>query len=86
MPDILYRARRYANELESALIANTNAGDDNCHRGSVLGALLGAWLGFDAIPLRWRQGLLAGPTLAQEVDEFIQTFVPASSSGKQLSQ
>jgi ADP-ribosyl-[dinitrogen reductase] hydrolase len=78
-PSVLYLAARYPNDFESALIANTNAGGDNCHRGSVLGALLGAWLGFEAIPLRWRQGLLAGPTLTQELDEFIQTFVPSSS-------
>jgi ADP-ribosylglycohydrolase len=75
-PSVLYLAARYAHDFEGALIANTNAGGDNCHRGSVLGALLGAWLGFEAIPLRWRQGLLAGPALAQEVDEFIGTFVP----------
>ena len=76
-PSVLYLAARYANDFEAALVANTNAGGDNCHRGAVLGALLGAWLGFEAIPLRWRQGLLAGSALAQEVDEFINTFVPA---------
>jgi ADP-ribosylglycohydrolase len=75
-PSVLYLAARYADDFEAALIANTNAGGDNCHRGSVLGALLGAWLGFEAIPVRWRQGLLAGPVLAQEVDAFIHTFVP----------
>jgi hypothetical protein len=31
--------------------------------------------------LRWRQGLLAGPALAQEVDGFVETFVTASSPG-----
>jgi len=77
-PSVLYLAARYAHDFEAALIANTNAGGDNCHRGSVLGALLGAWLGFDAIPLRWRQGLLDGPTLTHEVEAFIQTFVSAS--------
>jgi ADP-ribosyl-[dinitrogen reductase] hydrolase len=75
-PSVLYLGARYADDFEAALIANTNAGGDNCHRGSVLGALLGAWLGFEAIPVRWRQGLLAGPVLAQEVDAFIHTFVP----------
>ena len=80
-PSVLYLAARYAHDFEAALIANTNAGGDNCHRGSVLGALLGAWLGFEAIPLRWRQGLLAGPALAQEVDGFVETFVTASSPG-----
>ncbi len=79
-PSALYLAARYAHDFEAALIANTNAGGDNCHRGSVLGALLGAWLGFEAIPLRWRQGLLAAPALAQEIDEFIKTFLPAGSN------
>jgi ADP-ribosyl-[dinitrogen reductase] hydrolase len=79
-PSVLYLAARYAQDFESALIANTNAGGDNCHRGSVLGALLGAWLGFEAIPLRWRQGLLAGPALAQEVDDFIGTFVSKAAA------
>ena len=77
-PSVLYLAARYAHDFEGALIANTNAGGDNCHRGSVLGALLGAWLGFEAIPLRWRQGLLAGPALAQEVDDFINTFAASN--------
>lgn len=78
-PSVLYLAARYANDFEAALVANTNAGGDNCHRGAVLGALLGAWLGFEAIPLRWRQGLLAGAAVAQEVDDFIDTFLPVPS-------
>ena len=78
-PSVLYLAARYANDFEAALVANTNAGGDNCHRGAVLGALLGAWLGFEAIPLRWRQGLLAGAAVAQEVDDFIDTFLPLPS-------
>lgn len=77
-PSVLYLTARYAHDFEAALIANTNAGGDNCHRGSVLGALLGAWLGFEAIPVRWRQGLLAAAELTKEVDEFIATFVPSA--------
>jgi ADP-ribosylglycohydrolase len=75
-PSVLYLAARYNQDFEAALIANANAGGDNCHRGAVLGALLGAWLGYDAIPLRWRQGLVAGPAAEQEIDQFINTFVP----------
>jgi ADP-ribosylglycohydrolase len=76
-PSVLYLAARYSQDFEAALIGNTNAGGDNCHRGAVLGALLGAWLGFDAIPLRWRQGLVAGAAAEQEINQFIDTFVPA---------
>ena len=77
-PSVLYLAARYHQDFESALIANTNAGGDNCHRGAVLGALMGAWLGHEAIPLRWRQGLVAGPVAGPEIDQFINTFVPAA--------
>ncbi|OYY81107.1 MAG: hypothetical protein B7Y34_04815, partial [Methylophilales bacterium 16-45-9] len=51
-PSVLYLAARYHDDIESALIANTNVGGDNCHRGAVLGAILGATLGIDAIPKR----------------------------------
>lgn len=73
-PSVLYLAARYSFNFEEALVANTNAGGDNCHRGAVLGALLGAWLGYDAIPLRWREGLLAGSQAHSEVNQFIDTF------------
>jgi ADP-ribosyl-[dinitrogen reductase] hydrolase len=56
------------------LIANTNAGGDNCHRGAILGAILGAALGFQAIPERWVQGLSACDWLQQEIDTFVGRF------------
>jgi hypothetical protein len=37
LPAVLYLAARYAYDFEAALIANANAGGDNCHRGAVLG-------------------------------------------------
>lgn len=40
-PSILYLAYKYAENLQAALLANTNLGGDNVHRGSVLGVLLG---------------------------------------------
>ncbi|TVR66626.1 MAG: ADP-ribosylglycohydrolase family protein, partial [Candidatus Competibacteraceae bacterium] len=58
-PAVLYLAARYPDDFEAAQIANANAGGDNCHRGAVLGALLGAALGLRAIPERWIQGLQA---------------------------
>ena len=51
---MLYLAARYSDDLGAALIANANVGGDNCHRGAILGALLGAALGFQAIPERWQ--------------------------------
>jgi ADP-ribosylglycohydrolase len=40
-PVILYLAYRYADDLKAALIANTNLGGDNVHRGALLGLILG---------------------------------------------
>ena len=73
-PAALYLAARYADDFEGALIANTNLGGDNCHRGAVLGALLGAGLGLAAIPERWIQGLTARAELEEEIERFIASI------------
>jgi ADP-ribosylglycohydrolase len=55
-PASIFLAWKYSNDLESALIANTNLGGDNCHRGIVVGALVGA--SGTAIPLHWAKNLV----------------------------
>jgi len=55
-PASLLLAWKYADSLESALVANANLGGDNCHRGIVVGALVGA--GGAPVPERWERGLL----------------------------
>ena len=44
-PSVLYLAYKYAAAPKQALLANTNLGGDNVHRGIVLGALLGLMAG-----------------------------------------
>ena len=73
-PAMLYLAARYSENIEAALIANANVGGDNCHRGAVLGALLGAALGWQAIPDRWIQGLSCRVELEQEINTFVTQF------------
>ena len=73
-PAVLYLAARYPDDFEAAQIANANAGGDNCHRGAVLGALLGAALGFEAIPERWIEGLRARAAVEEEIETFIARF------------
>jgi ADP-ribosylglycohydrolase len=73
-PSVLYLAARYHDDIESALIANTNVGGDNCHRGAVLGAILGASLGVEAIPARWIDGLTAHVELDAEIEAFVAHF------------
>jgi ADP-ribosyl-[dinitrogen reductase] hydrolase len=57
VPAIVHLALRYHAEPEAGLVANTNLGGDNVHRGAVLGALLGAECGPEAWPERWLAGL-----------------------------
>jgi ADP-ribosylglycohydrolase len=40
-PSLLYLAYKYNSDPQRALLANTNLGGENCHRGSVLGVLVG---------------------------------------------
>ena len=40
-PSLLYLAYKYVQDPKAALLANTNLGGDNAHRGAVLGVILG---------------------------------------------
>lgn len=62
LPLTLYLAWKYQDDPEQALVVNTNLGGDNCHRGVVLGALLGALHGEQAWLRRWSDGLADPPT------------------------
>lgn len=61
VPATLYLALKYQDAPEKGLIANTMCGGDNCGRGAVLGALLGAVNGLGGWPFRWLDGLLHPP-------------------------
>lgn len=68
VPATLFLALKYQNLPEDGLIANTMCGGDNCGRGAVLGALLGAMHGMEAWPLRWLEGLVHPPPEIQLQD------------------
>lgn len=57
VPAVIFLALKYSGRPEEALVANTRLGGDNVHRGSVLGALLGAECGAAAWPDSWVHGL-----------------------------
>lgn len=59
-PAALYLAWKYHDDFDGGIIANAQVGGDNCHRGVVVGALLGA---SNEIPAKWYQGLLCAPEL-----------------------
>ncbi len=52
-PASLYLAWKYAGDFEAGIIANANVGGDNCHRGAVVGALLGTAAGMKQLPARF---------------------------------
>ncbi len=56
MPAALYLAWKYHDDFSAGIIANAMVGGDNCHRGAVVGALLGAANGVEA---RWLEPLAA---------------------------
>jgi len=57
-PAALYLAVKYEGKLREGLQANVMLGGDSCHRGVVLGALLGASGGLPNVPPAWITGLL----------------------------
>ncbi len=56
-PAVLFLALKYAGRFERGLVVNANLGGDSCHRGALLGALLGAEAGKRQLPGRWVEGL-----------------------------
>lgn len=50
MPASLYLVWKYHDDFDAGIIANAMAGGDNCHRGTVVGSLLGAANG---VPAKW---------------------------------
>jgi ADP-ribosyl-[dinitrogen reductase] hydrolase len=52
----LYLCWKYAANFRDGILANARCGGDNCHRGAVVGALLGA---ANSIPQPWLDGLHA---------------------------
>jgi hypothetical protein len=79
LPVVLYLAYKYSADdyahdaptaFRRALLANTNAGGENCHRGSALVALMGAAVGVDNIDKELLTGLAAYPQLREELELF----------------
>lgn len=64
------------NNVWKALLANANVGGENVHRGSVLGAILGARAGASKLPPKLIKGLYPRKELAKEIDDFVNAVLP----------
>lgn len=71
LPSLLFLGRKYHSSFEDAVVANTNCGGENCHRGSALGALVGAANGVEGIPERFRSGLAETSAIQAEIDALL---------------
>jgi ADP-ribosylglycohydrolase len=60
----------------SGLISNANVGGENVHRGSVMGAILGARAGVNELPPQLSAGLFPQAELAKEIDDFVHAVLP----------
>ncbi len=67
----LYLAWKYADDFESGIIANTNVGGENCHRGAVIGALLGGAAGREGLPKRLVEGIHDSSLLRARIDALV---------------
>ena len=62
-PAALYLAWKYHDDFEAGIIANAHVGGDSCHRGVVVGALLGVNNDIDP---KWKNGLYSLSNKAEE--------------------
>lgn len=63
------------------MLANTNVGGENCHRGAALGALMGVGVGESRIPPHFITGLHDHAAIKKEIDAYVETLYP--ETGKQ---
>ena len=71
VPSVLFLLAKYQHDAEQALIANAEVGGDNCHRGAILGALLGAAGGQGVFPDRWVEQLYEKEAILSEIEQFV---------------
>ncbi|GLI63555.1 hypothetical protein VaNZ11_006408 [Volvox africanus] len=75
-PSLLYLTYKYADSFEKAVLANTNVGGENCHRGAALGAVMGAAHGESGIPKRFIEDLADSGAIRAEIDAYVKALHP----------
>ena len=63
--------------MDEGLLDNANCGGENVHRGAVLGAMLGAHNGADAVASKFARQLADKEALATEIDAFADSVLGA---------
>jgi ADP-ribosylglycohydrolase len=73
VPSVLFVLERHGDDPEDAIIRAVNDTRDNDTVAAIVGAAVGALHGLDALPERWRRGLLGRTAEADDgrVDELL---------------
>jgi len=74
-PPTINMIAKYQGRCWDGLLANANCGGENVHRGSILGAVLGARDGLQNLPIMLRDGLYDKVSLEQEIDDFVKAVM-----------
>eukprot|EP00550_Attheya_septentrionalis_P004876 CAMPEP_0198298028 /NCGR_PEP_ID=MMETSP1449-20131203/39346_1 /TAXON_ID=420275 /ORGANISM="Attheya septentrionalis, Strain CCMP2084" /LENGTH=410 /DNA_ID=CAMNT_0043999183 /DNA_START=17 /DNA_END=1246 /DNA_ORIENTATION=- len=83
LPPFLDMVAKYLprhSQVWDALLANANVGGENVHRGSVLGAILGARAGVDQLSNHLKTGLYPYQELDQEINAFVKAVIQNDDS------
>ena len=68
-PCVVHLISKYESDLKTAIVENAMAGGDSAGRGLIVGQVLGAYLGAEAIPDRWLSELKAYDRIIRLVDQ-----------------
>ena len=82
---MLYLAYKHSDSFEAAVLANTNAGGENCHRGAALGALMGAAHGRSGIPDSLVDGLHDSKAIGGEIEAYISALYGEEAERKEAA-
>jgi ADP-ribosyl-[dinitrogen reductase] hydrolase len=74
------------NKPWDALLANANVGGENVHRGSVMGAILGARASDSNLPSQLKEGLYHHQDIAQEIDDFVRAVLPKDTNDEKKEE
>ena len=73
-PSVCFLAAKYHDDVQRALLTNTNLGGENAHRGSVLGTLVG--LASGNYPHNWYTELTIHAELDRELEAYLDRYFP----------
>ena len=72
LPGVIHLIAKFENDLKAALIENAMAGGDSAGRGLLVGLILGAHLGMEAIPPKWLTDMKAFTSIIQMLSKIDQ--------------